>query len=105
MGLEHGIQILENCRKRGIAEGAYPGISYAIATKDWVYTNHLGDKSWFPKRLPLRKTIYDAASLTKVVATTTAVMLLLERGELRLVDPVSHYLDRFRHPDVRIFIY
>lgn len=40
-------------------------------------------------------TIYDAASLTKVVATTPAVLLLHERGELNLDDPVKTYLPEF----------
>src|ERR1051325_8889943 len=34
-------------------------------------------------------TIFDLASLTKVVATATSVMILVERGKLRLEDPVS----------------
>ncbi|MDP3072826.1 MAG: DUF1343 domain-containing protein [Opitutaceae bacterium] len=40
-------------------------------------------------------TIYDAASLTKVVATTTAVMQLFERGQLDLDAPVARYLPAF----------
>ena len=40
-------------------------------------------------------TIFDAASLTKVVATTTSVMQLVEEGRLRLVDPVSRYVPGF----------
>ena len=39
--------------------------------------------------------IYDSASLTKVIATTPAIMLLLERGRLHLDAPVSQYLDDF----------
>lgn len=41
------------------------------------------------------ETIYDLASLTKPVATATAVMQLLEQGKLRLLDPVSMYLPEF----------
>ena len=40
-------------------------------------------------------TIYDAASLTKVVATTAAVMLLHERGNLSIDDPVKKHLPEF----------
>jgi uncharacterized protein YbbC (DUF1343 family)/CubicO group peptidase (beta-lactamase class C family) len=40
-------------------------------------------------------TIYDAASLTKVIATTTAVMQLVERGQLDLEAPVARYLPAF----------
>jgi CubicO group peptidase (beta-lactamase class C family) len=40
-------------------------------------------------------TIYDAASLTKVIATTTAAMQLVERGKLDLDAPVARYLPAF----------
>ncbi len=40
-------------------------------------------------------TIFDLASLTKVVATATSVMILVERGKLRLGDPVSRYIPEF----------
>jgi CubicO group peptidase (beta-lactamase class C family)/uncharacterized protein YbbC (DUF1343 family) len=40
-------------------------------------------------------TIFDLASLTKVVATTTSVMILIEEGRLRLADPVAAYVPGF----------
>ena len=47
-------------------------------------------------------TVFDAASLTKVVATLPSVMLLLERGKLELDAPVQRYLPEFRHPRVTV---
>ena len=41
-------------------------------------------------------TIFDLASLTKVVATATSVMILMERGKLRLNDPVSVYIPELK---------
>src|SRR5262249_7643019 len=41
------------------------------------------------------ETIFDIASLTKVVATTTAIMQLVERGKIRLNDPVVKYIPEF----------
>jgi len=41
-------------------------------------------------------TIFDLASLTKVVATATSVMILVERGKLRLSDPVSLYIPELK---------
>ena len=41
-------------------------------------------------------TIFDAASLTKVVATTPCVMKLFEQGKIRLDDPVTNYLPEFQ---------
>src|SRR5438105_2387926 len=40
-------------------------------------------------------TIFDVASLTKVVATATSVMILVERGQVRLGDPVARYIPEF----------
>jgi uncharacterized protein YbbC (DUF1343 family)/CubicO group peptidase (beta-lactamase class C family) len=40
-------------------------------------------------------TVFDVASLTKVIVTTTAVMQLVERGKVRLNDPVAKYLPEF----------
>ena len=41
-------------------------------------------------------TIFDLASLTKVVATATSIMILVERGKLRLSDPVSLYIPELK---------
>ena len=41
-------------------------------------------------------TIFDLASLTKVVATATSIMILVERGKLRLSDPVSLYISELK---------
>src|SRR2546422_3172801 len=43
-------------------------------------------------------TMYDLASLTKVVATTTSLMLLVERGQVRLDEPVSTYIAELKGP-------
>jgi uncharacterized protein YbbC (DUF1343 family) len=40
-------------------------------------------------------TIFDLASLTKVVATATSIMILVERGRVRLGDPVARYIPEF----------
>ena len=47
------------------------------------------------------QTIYDLASVTKVIATTAACMLLYQRGELRLENPVRDVLPEFRDDDPR----
>ncbi|MFN2516260.1 MAG: serine hydrolase domain-containing protein, partial [Pyrinomonadaceae bacterium] len=50
---------------------------------------------------PLREamttdTIFDLASLTKVVATATSIMMLVERGKVRLSDPLSNYIPEIK---------
>ncbi len=61
-----------------------------------LYHEAFGDRAVEPAREPMtRDTIFDAASLTKVVATTTAVMKLIEEGRIRLIDRVSTYVPGF----------
>jgi CubicO group peptidase (beta-lactamase class C family) len=44
-------------------------------------------------------TLFDIASLTKVVGTTTSIMLLVDRGLVHIDDPVSKYIKAFASPD------
>jgi uncharacterized protein YbbC (DUF1343 family)/CubicO group peptidase (beta-lactamase class C family) len=61
-----------------------------------VYRRAFGSRALEPKRLPMRlDTIFDLASLTKVIATTTAIMQLMEQGKLRLEDPLANYWPEF----------
>src|SRR2546423_14571925 len=41
-------------------------------------------------------TIFDVASLTKIVATATSIMILIERGQVRLNDPLVRYLPEMK---------
>jgi uncharacterized protein YbbC (DUF1343 family)/CubicO group peptidase (beta-lactamase class C family) len=61
-----------------------------------VYRKAFGRRATEPKDLPMTPdTIFDLASLTKVIATTTAVMQLFEQGKIRLDDPVTAYWPEF----------
>jgi uncharacterized protein YbbC (DUF1343 family)/CubicO group peptidase (beta-lactamase class C family) len=61
-----------------------------------VYRKAYGDRSFSPQREPMTvDTVFDMASLTKVMATTVAVMQLFEQGKVRLNDPVARYLPEF----------
>jgi uncharacterized protein YbbC (DUF1343 family) len=62
-----------------------------------VYRKAFGSRSLEPTREPMTvDTIFDLASLTKCIATTTAVMQLFEEGRIRLNDPVAAYLPEFK---------
>ncbi len=62
-----------------------------------VYRKAYGERALVPKREPMTvDTIFDAASLTKVVATTSSIMKLFEQGKIRLNDPVTNYLPEFQ---------
>jgi uncharacterized protein YbbC (DUF1343 family)/CubicO group peptidase (beta-lactamase class C family) len=81
-----------------IRAGHLPGAVVVVGNKGKVvYRQAFGDRSLVPRKLPMTlDTVFDLASLTKVVATTTALMQLVERGRLRIEDPVSKYWPEFK---------
>lgn len=103
MSKEH-FKELNKIIEKAIAEGAYPGATYAVVINDKVYIDSLGLKAKYPVPEENDKnTIYDLASLSKVISTTTCIMQLLEKGEFRLNTQVSSILPRFKHQDITIF--
>ena len=62
-----------------------------------VFHKAYGSRALVPSVEPMTEdTIFDAASLTKVVATTSALMKLFEAGKLRINDRVTQYLPEFQ---------
>jgi uncharacterized protein YbbC (DUF1343 family)/CubicO group peptidase (beta-lactamase class C family) len=62
-----------------------------------VYRRAFGERALVPDKLPMTvDTIFDLASLTKVIATTTAVMQLVEQGKILLSSPVAAYWPGFK---------
>lgn len=89
--------------KRGIAERAFPGASVAVVN-DGVLVALQGFGHFTYESSSQRAaydTIYDLASLTKVVATTAVAMILYDRGLLRLDTPVIELLPQFAADDDR----
>jgi uncharacterized protein YbbC (DUF1343 family)/CubicO group peptidase (beta-lactamase class C family) len=83
--------------EQAIADGNIPGAVLVVGHDGAVvYRKAYGNRALEPKREPMTlDTVFDLASLTKVVATTTAVMQLIEQGKVRLNDPVAKYLPEF----------
>jgi uncharacterized protein YbbC (DUF1343 family)/CubicO group peptidase (beta-lactamase class C family) len=83
---------------QAIREKLIPGAVLLIGHEgSVVYQKAYGERSLVPKREPMTlDTIFDAASLTKVIATTSSLMKLFEQGKLRLNDPVTRYLPEFQ---------
>jgi uncharacterized protein YbbC (DUF1343 family)/CubicO group peptidase (beta-lactamase class C family) len=81
----------------GIAKKQLPGAVVLVGRGDQVlYRKAFGQRAVEPSPEPMTlDTIFDLASLTKVVATTTSVMILLEEGRLRLSDRVAAYIPGF----------
>jgi uncharacterized protein YbbC (DUF1343 family)/CubicO group peptidase (beta-lactamase class C family) len=88
---------IEQVAKHEIAAGHLPGAVVLVGHRGKiVYRKAFGRRALEPGPQPMTvDTIFDLASLTKVVATTTAIMELVERGGLRLDDPAAHYWPAF----------
>lgn len=86
----------ETCR-RGVAEGAFPGAVVLVGQRERVLCHRAyGYRSLVPERLPMTPdTVFDLSSLTKPLATATAMMLLVRDGRVRLDDPVGAVVPEF----------
>jgi len=88
--LRNAVAVLE----RGVEKGAFPGAVVLVSRGGEVLLHEaVGFRSLEPQRSPMRPdTVFDLASLTKPLATTLAVMLLVREGKLRLDDRVSRVI-------------
>jgi CubicO group peptidase (beta-lactamase class C family) len=82
---------------RGIGAGGFPGASVVVGRRGYaVVKRGYGRLSWSDESAPADvQSIYDLASLTKVVGLTSAVMALYDDGKLDLDAPVRSYLPAF----------
>lgn len=79
-----------------INRGSFPGASLAVGRWGHVVLEQgMGRVGASGGEVDPDRTVYDIASLSKVVGTTTAVMLLVEDGKMSLDDPVQAYLPEF----------
>src|SRR5579864_9458633 len=83
--------------EQAVADGNIPGAVLVVGHDGAViYRKAYGNRALEPRREPMTlDTVFDLASLTKVIATTTAVMQLMEQGKVRLNDPVAKYVPEF----------
>jgi beta-glucosidase-like glycosyl hydrolase/CubicO group peptidase (beta-lactamase class C family) len=103
----HGVEVaaaLTGARLDGVARfletkveaGAFPGAVLAVGYRGAVAVRAVGHYSEEDPRPVQQGTVYDLASLTKVVGLTTATMLLVSDGDLQLDETVQHYLPAFQ---------
>ena len=89
---------IERVVERGIKAGGYPGASVVVGRRGAaVFERGFGRLSWSSSSTPVdaQRTIYDVASLSKVVGTTTAIMILFDEKKIGLDDPVVNYIPTF----------
>lgn len=101
---EYSFQIVDSAVASGVSQGVYPGAVIIVGRSTGIIHSrgfgHLAPGIASPVPNP-DSTLFDLASLTKVVATTSAAMLLVDRGRLDLDAPVRRYLPDFRRPEQR----
>ncbi len=85
---------IDNLVEQDIAQKKLPGAVVIVGHKGKiVFRKAYGNRALVPNVEKMTiDTIFDAASLTKVVATTTAIMILVERGEIRLSDTIGKFI-------------
>lgn len=84
---------------RALADSAFPGAIAIVGDRQGelaeVVVGHL---TWHEPAVPDRHSIWDMASLTKVVATTTSIMRLVDQGKVDVDAPVQRYLPDWTGP-------
>jgi CubicO group peptidase (beta-lactamase class C family) len=92
------LKVIDHVVKRGIDAGGFPGAAVVVGRKGAaVWQKGFGHLDWTRRseKVSPTETIYDLASLTKVIATTTAIMILYDQGKVALDEPVHTYLPGF----------
>jgi uncharacterized protein YbbC (DUF1343 family)/CubicO group peptidase (beta-lactamase class C family) len=89
---------IDSVAKEAIRTGECPGAVVVVGKAGRVvYRKAFGHRALVPRELPMSvHTVFDMASLTKVVATTIAIMQLVEQGKIVLSAPVSDYWPEFK---------
>lgn len=82
--------------RSGVRDSAFPGAIAVVGTRDGVLARATaGHMDWAASPAPSGRTLWDLASLTKVVALTSAMLQLVDQGRVALDAPVQRYLPGF----------
>ncbi|HEY6119790.1 MAG TPA: serine hydrolase domain-containing protein, partial [Pyrinomonadaceae bacterium] len=89
---------IDDALAESISRHELPGAVVLVARDGkLVWRKAYGSRVIEPTREPMTvRTIFDLASLTKVVATATSIMILVERGKIRLADPLAQYIPEIK---------
>ncbi len=91
------LTLLDTLMSEALERKDFPGAVLLVAHKGkTVWRKSYGLSQWTPENRPMSADmIFDMASVTKPVATATSIMILAERGRLRLLDKVTDYIPEF----------
>ena len=85
---------------RALGDKAFPGAIAIVGTRDRIITHYaVGHLDWAPSPVPDERTLWDLASLSKVVGMTSAMIQLVSQGKVSLDAPVQRYLPNWTGPN------
>ena len=89
---------IDDLVEEAIRQNRLPGAVILVGQNERIlYRKAFGRRAVIPNPEPMTvDTVFDLASLTKVVATTTSIMQLVEAGRISLQDPVTRYIPQFK---------
>lgn len=92
---------IDSIVRSGVLDGVYPSAVVVVGTSDSVLLKRgIGSMTWEPGNPPdPDSTLYDLASLTKVVATASGLLVLVDQGAISLDAPLATYVPDFRGRD------
>lgn len=84
---------------RAAADSAFPGAYAVVGNHAGILaSDSVGHLDWGPSAVPDVHSLWDLASLTKVVGMTTAMMQLTEQGKVELDAPLQRYIPEWKGP-------
>jgi CubicO group peptidase (beta-lactamase class C family) len=88
---------LDRAAQEAVAAGKLPGVVFLVSQRGkTVYRKAFGSRAVRPETVPMTvDTLFDLASLTKVIATTSSIMALVEDGAVELDAPAARYWPEF----------
>jgi serine-type D-Ala-D-Ala carboxypeptidase len=92
-----GFDAVENAMEEAVKLGVFPGAVLLVGrSEEVIYKRAFGSRSLVPTQSPMEaSTVFDVASLTKPLVTTTAIMLLVSDNKLHLEDQVNQFVPTF----------
>jgi uncharacterized protein YbbC (DUF1343 family)/CubicO group peptidase (beta-lactamase class C family) len=97
------VQQIDTAINQAIQDQKLPGGVFHLERNGVVYEKAYGNRALVPRLERMtRDTIFDAASITKAVATAPAIWLLIQRGKIGLDDPAQKYVPEFPQTDITI---
>lgn len=90
------LHAIDTAIEKAIDEEKLPGAVVWVEHGGMIYNKAYGNRALVPQQEDMTKdTIFDAASVTKVIAGMPAIMILVERGKVNLDAPVHNYISEF----------